>query len=178
MKWLLIELSFHICFTFKPKRVLLMLYSCVNLCINKIHDHERKHVSIYSRLYPVIPANARVIAEQDIQVGGYLIPKKVSLLADLCCTCAGCTTLSQIAWTWVSHVMAKLFPCRHWLPCATTLRHGIRPCFQTQMSFSPVGGLTKTRPTTRMPQCPSGWENAAASDVGSLSWSFTSLFPG
>uniref|UniRef100_A0A3P9JCH8 Cytochrome P450, family 27, subfamily B, polypeptide 1 n=1 Tax=Oryzias latipes TaxID=8090 RepID=A0A3P9JCH8_ORYLA len=27
------------------------------------------------RLYPVIPANARVITERDIQVGGYLIPK-------------------------------------------------------------------------------------------------------
>lgn len=30
------------------------------------------------RLYPVIPANARVIAEKDIQVGDYLIPKNVS----------------------------------------------------------------------------------------------------
>lgn len=34
------------------------------------------------RLYPVIPANARVITEQDIQVGGYLIPKKT--LITLC----------------------------------------------------------------------------------------------
>lgn len=32
-----------------------------------------------SRLYPVIPANARVITERDIQVGGYLIPKNVSV---------------------------------------------------------------------------------------------------
>nr|XP_006629368.1 PREDICTED: 25-hydroxyvitamin D-1 alpha hydroxylase, mitochondrial [Lepisosteus oculatus] len=34
------------------------------------------------RLYPVIPANARVIADRDIQVGGYLIPKKT--LITLC----------------------------------------------------------------------------------------------
>ncbi|XP_038159438.1 25-hydroxyvitamin D-1 alpha hydroxylase, mitochondrial [Cyprinodon tularosa] len=34
------------------------------------------------RLYPVIPANARVIAEKDIQVGGYLIPKNT--LITLC----------------------------------------------------------------------------------------------
>lgn len=34
------------------------------------------------RLYPVIPANARVITEQDIQVGGYLIPKNT--LITLC----------------------------------------------------------------------------------------------
>lgn len=135
-----------------------------------------------SRLYPVIPANARVITEQDIQVGGYLIPKKVSLLLFVCWVTLHmhglCKASSQIAWTWVSHVMAKLFPCRHWLPCATTLRHGIRQCFQTQMSFSPVGGLTKTRPTIHTPRCPSGWGNAAALDGGSLSWSSTLLFPG
>lgn len=35
------------------------------------------------RLYPVIPANARVITERDIQVGGYLIPKNVSVLREL-----------------------------------------------------------------------------------------------
>lgn len=35
---------------------------------------------LFSRLYPVIPANARVITERDIQVGGYLIPKNVSVL--------------------------------------------------------------------------------------------------
>ncbi|XP_077430308.1 25-hydroxyvitamin D-1 alpha hydroxylase, mitochondrial isoform X2 [Vanacampus margaritifer] len=34
------------------------------------------------RLYPVIPANARVITERDIQVGGYLIPKNT--LITLC----------------------------------------------------------------------------------------------
>ncbi|XP_004545048.2 25-hydroxyvitamin D-1 alpha hydroxylase, mitochondrial [Maylandia zebra] len=34
------------------------------------------------RLYPVIPANARVIPERDIQVGGYLIPKNT--LITLC----------------------------------------------------------------------------------------------
>ncbi|MBN3307179.1 CP27B protein, partial [Amia calva] len=34
------------------------------------------------RLYPVIPANARVIADRDITVGGYLIPKKT--LITLC----------------------------------------------------------------------------------------------
>nr|XP_061813979.1 25-hydroxyvitamin D-1 alpha hydroxylase, mitochondrial isoform X1 [Nerophis lumbriciformis] len=34
------------------------------------------------RLYPVIPANARVITEKDIQVGGYLIPKNT--LITLC----------------------------------------------------------------------------------------------
>ncbi|KAJ8412074.1 hypothetical protein AAFF_G00143410 [Aldrovandia affinis] len=34
------------------------------------------------RLYPVIPANARVIADRDIQVGGYLIPKNT--LITLC----------------------------------------------------------------------------------------------
>ncbi|XP_056130841.1 25-hydroxyvitamin D-1 alpha hydroxylase, mitochondrial [Lampris incognitus] len=34
------------------------------------------------RLYPVIPANARVITGKDIQVGGYLIPKKT--LITLC----------------------------------------------------------------------------------------------
>ncbi|MED6232434.1 hypothetical protein ATANTOWER_029938 [Ataeniobius toweri] len=34
------------------------------------------------RLYPVIPANARVIPEKDIQVGGYLIPKNT--LITLC----------------------------------------------------------------------------------------------
>lgn len=32
---------------------------------------------LFFRLYPVVPANARVIAERDIQVGGYLIPKNV-----------------------------------------------------------------------------------------------------
>ncbi|CAG11755.1 unnamed protein product [Tetraodon nigroviridis] len=36
------------------------------------------------RLYPVIPANARVIAERDIQVGGYLIPKNVSVSGKAC----------------------------------------------------------------------------------------------
>lgn len=35
-------------------------------------------VELLFRLYPVIPANARVIAEKDILVGGYLIPKNVS----------------------------------------------------------------------------------------------------
>lgn len=35
------------------------------------------------RLYPVIPANARVITDRDIQVGGYLIPKNVSVLREL-----------------------------------------------------------------------------------------------
>uniref|UniRef100_A0A8C3HYV4 Cytochrome P450 family 27 subfamily B member 1 n=1 Tax=Chrysemys picta bellii TaxID=8478 RepID=A0A8C3HYV4_CHRPI len=30
------------------------------------------------RLYPVIPSNARVISDRDIQVGEYLIPRKVS----------------------------------------------------------------------------------------------------
>ncbi|XP_021465760.1 25-hydroxyvitamin D-1 alpha hydroxylase, mitochondrial [Oncorhynchus mykiss] len=34
------------------------------------------------RLYPVIPANARVIADKDIQVGGYLLPKNT--LITLC----------------------------------------------------------------------------------------------
>ncbi|XP_076012479.1 25-hydroxyvitamin D-1 alpha hydroxylase, mitochondrial [Genypterus blacodes] len=34
------------------------------------------------RLYPVIPANARVITERDIQVGGYIIPKNT--LITLC----------------------------------------------------------------------------------------------
>ncbi|KAM4588736.1 25-hydroxyvitamin D-1 alpha hydroxylase, mitochondrial [Odontesthes bonariensis] len=34
------------------------------------------------RLYPVIPANARVITDKDIQVGGYLIPKNT--LITLC----------------------------------------------------------------------------------------------
>uniref|UniRef100_A0A3B4B640 Uncharacterized protein n=1 Tax=Periophthalmus magnuspinnatus TaxID=409849 RepID=A0A3B4B640_9GOBI len=34
------------------------------------------------RLYPVIPGNARVITERDIQVGGYVIPKKT--LITLC----------------------------------------------------------------------------------------------
>lgn len=34
---------------------------------------------LFFRLYPVIPANARVITEGDIQVGGYLIPKNVSV---------------------------------------------------------------------------------------------------
>ncbi|XP_018554656.1 LOW QUALITY PROTEIN: 25-hydroxyvitamin D-1 alpha hydroxylase, mitochondrial [Lates calcarifer] len=34
------------------------------------------------RLYPVIPANARVITERDVQVGGYLIPKNT--LITLC----------------------------------------------------------------------------------------------
>uniref|UniRef100_A0A8C6SF53 Cytochrome P450, family 27, subfamily B, polypeptide 1 n=1 Tax=Neogobius melanostomus TaxID=47308 RepID=A0A8C6SF53_9GOBI len=34
------------------------------------------------RLYPVIPANARVITERDIHVGGYIIPKKT--LITLC----------------------------------------------------------------------------------------------
>uniref|UniRef100_A0A669E873 Cytochrome P450, family 27, subfamily B, polypeptide 1 n=1 Tax=Oreochromis niloticus TaxID=8128 RepID=A0A669E873_ORENI len=34
------------------------------------------------RLYPVIPANARVIPERDIQVGGYLVPKNT--LITLC----------------------------------------------------------------------------------------------
>ncbi|CAL1608509.1 unnamed protein product [Knipowitschia caucasica] len=34
------------------------------------------------RLYPVIPGNARVITERDIQVGGYIIPKKT--LITLC----------------------------------------------------------------------------------------------
>ncbi|KAI1891084.1 hypothetical protein AGOR_G00160260 [Albula goreensis] len=34
------------------------------------------------RLYPVIPANARVIADKDIHVGGYLIPKNT--LITLC----------------------------------------------------------------------------------------------
>nr|XP_020448673.1 25-hydroxyvitamin D-1 alpha hydroxylase, mitochondrial [Monopterus albus] len=34
------------------------------------------------RLYPVIPANARVITDRDIQVGGYLIPKNT--LITLC----------------------------------------------------------------------------------------------
>ncbi|XP_034022715.1 25-hydroxyvitamin D-1 alpha hydroxylase, mitochondrial [Thalassophryne amazonica] len=34
------------------------------------------------RLYPIIPANARVITERDIQVGGYLIPKNT--LITLC----------------------------------------------------------------------------------------------
>ncbi|KAG8007906.1 Microspherule protein 1 [Nibea albiflora] len=29
------------------------------------------------RLYPVIPANARVITERDVQVGGYLLPKNM-----------------------------------------------------------------------------------------------------
>lgn len=38
---------------------------------------------LFSRLYPVIPANARVITERDIQVGGYLIPKNVSVFGDL-----------------------------------------------------------------------------------------------
>lgn len=37
---------------------------------------------LFSRLYPVIPANARVITERDIQVGGYLIPKNVSVLKE------------------------------------------------------------------------------------------------
>lgn len=37
---------------------------------------------MFSRLYPVIPANARVITERDIQVGGYLIPKNVSVLRE------------------------------------------------------------------------------------------------
>lgn len=32
----------------------------------------------FSRLYPVIPANARVITDRDITVGGYLIPRNVS----------------------------------------------------------------------------------------------------
>lgn len=36
----------------------------------------------FFRLYPVIPANARVIPERDIQVGGYLIPKNVSSPSD------------------------------------------------------------------------------------------------
>lgn len=34
---------------------------------------------LFSRLYPVIPANARVITERDVQVGGYLLPKNVSV---------------------------------------------------------------------------------------------------
>uniref|UniRef100_A0A8C5NCP2 25-hydroxyvitamin D-1 alpha hydroxylase, mitochondrial n=1 Tax=Gouania willdenowi TaxID=441366 RepID=A0A8C5NCP2_GOUWI len=34
------------------------------------------------RLYPIIPGNARVITEKDIEVGGYLIPKKT--LITLC----------------------------------------------------------------------------------------------
>ncbi|XP_017271225.1 25-hydroxyvitamin D-1 alpha hydroxylase, mitochondrial [Kryptolebias marmoratus] len=34
------------------------------------------------RLYPVIPANARVVPEKDIQVGGYIIPKNT--LITLC----------------------------------------------------------------------------------------------
>ncbi|KAM4612609.1 25-hydroxyvitamin D-1 alpha hydroxylase, mitochondrial [Polymixia lowei] len=34
------------------------------------------------RLYPIIPANARVITERDIEVGGYLIPKNT--LITLC----------------------------------------------------------------------------------------------
>ncbi|TKS71513.1 25-hydroxyvitamin D-1 alpha hydroxylase, mitochondrial [Collichthys lucidus] len=34
------------------------------------------------RLYPVIPANARVITERDVQVGGYLLPKNT--LITLC----------------------------------------------------------------------------------------------
>lgn len=36
---------------------------------------------LFSRLYPVIPANARVIPDRDIQVGDYLIPKNVSVLS-------------------------------------------------------------------------------------------------
>lgn len=36
----------------------------------------------FPRLYPVIPANARVITERDIQVGGYLIPKNVSVVKE------------------------------------------------------------------------------------------------
>lgn len=32
----------------------------------------------FSRLYPVIPGNARVITDKDIKVGGYLIPRNVS----------------------------------------------------------------------------------------------------
>lgn len=36
----------------------------------------------FARLYPVIPANARVITERDIQVGGYLIPKNVSVVRE------------------------------------------------------------------------------------------------
>lgn len=38
------------------------------------------NVTLFVRLYPVIPANARVITERDIQVGGYLIPKDVSII--------------------------------------------------------------------------------------------------
>lgn len=48
------------------------------------------------RLYPVIPANARVITERDIQVGGYLIPKNVSLSY----TCLGVLNLKG----WLSFV--------------------------------------------------------------------------
>lgn len=30
------------------------------------------------RLYPVIPANARVVSDCDIRVGDYLVPRQVS----------------------------------------------------------------------------------------------------
>lgn len=48
------------------------------------------HYFVFSRLYPVIPANARVITERDIQVGGYLIPKNVSVWSRLSGISAKC----------------------------------------------------------------------------------------
>ena len=34
---------------------------------------------LFTRMYPVVPMNARLLTENDVIIGGYYFPKKVSL---------------------------------------------------------------------------------------------------
>lgn len=58
-----------------------------------------------SRLFPVLPGNGRV-TQEDLIVGGYLIPRGVSLVGTV-----GLAELGRLDWEFASTFRMSLFLC-------------------------------------------------------------------
>jgi len=124
----------------------------------------------FLRMYPVVPMNARVIAEKDVTIGGYQFAKKVDLLSVSC---------EYVFFTIITFLHSEFRFFISWLlpPPPRPLSHSATtPSATTRTrsrSRSPSsrsdGSVTAARGHTPSPPSPSASEWEAASAAGSPS---------